>query len=112
MHFIWTGKVMPEKYLENIKTFTNNTSYEVSVQKQIKTSKDFCIPFISSEKSYWWVVGGWIIVSAPVPVSFLCILLTFDFKLWTWIWELGHGLWLDKKKSFKISQISNTPVIR
>lgn len=29
VHFIWMGKVMPEKYLENMKTFSNNTSYEI-----------------------------------------------------------------------------------
>lgn len=30
VHFIWMGKVLPEKYINNMRTFNNNTAYEVS----------------------------------------------------------------------------------
>ena len=62
VHFIWTGKVMPEKYLENIKTFTNNTSYEVSVKKQLKDFQRLGRSFPFHSIHFKWeqlLVGGW-----------------------------------------------------
>ena len=29
VHFVWIGKVIPEKYLNNLKTFGNYENYEV-----------------------------------------------------------------------------------
>ena len=33
VHFVWLGKVIPDKYLDNMKTFRNNTNYEVSLKE-------------------------------------------------------------------------------
>ena len=30
IHFVWMGRVLPKKYIKNMRTFKNNTSYEVS----------------------------------------------------------------------------------
>ena len=31
VHFIWLGKVLPGKYIKNMKTFNNNTGYKVNL---------------------------------------------------------------------------------
>ena len=36
VHFVWMGSVLPKKYISNIRTFRNITSYEVRKIKPFK----------------------------------------------------------------------------
>ena len=46
VHFIWTGKPIPQKYIKNIQTFAMNKDYEVFRMNQFNFADVTCLKII------------------------------------------------------------------